>query len=358
MKTMIATGGTGGHIYPALALADILKNTEPDAEISFFGSSNRMEAQIIPERGYAFTGMEMTGMNGGLLRKAQSALSLWKAQGRCRKLLQKERPDICVGFGNYISVPLILAAHDLHIPTMIHEQNSSAGKANVLLAKYADAVVACYESCSSQFPAAKTRYYGNPDATVAAQCRRDPQLIRSYGLDPEQPLVLFMMGSLGSETVAKVIDEACPLFDPRLQLLIAHGQSNDYQFHTHSDGRIQIVPYVQGTRMLACADLAVTRAGATTMAELAAIGCPSVLIPSPYVPNNHQVHNAQELEKVQAAVMMEEKDLNAAGLAQEVNRLMADPALRSRMKENAKRIGKPEAAYQMIAWMKELSYHG
>ena len=354
MKVMIATGGTGGHIYPAMALAEILKKEKPETEIVFFGTNDRMESKVIPQAGYRFYGASMTGMNGGISAKVKSAASLIKAGGYCRRILKKEKPDICIGFGNYISVPLIKAAKRMHIPVMIHEQNSFAGKANRFLANDADVIVGCYESNLEQMPKEKVRLYGNPQASLAALTEFDPSEIEKNGLDPKIPFVVFMMGSLGSESVSEVIDQACSLFDDSFQVIIAAGTSNDYEFKYESDERIRIVPYVDGKNMLKGCALAVTRAGATTMAELGAIGCASVLIPSPFVPNNHQVINALELVKRDAAVMIEEKDLTAEKLADTVNSLMRDPEKLDQMRKNAYAAGQRDAAEKMIACMEEL----
>lgn len=354
MKVMIAAGGTGGHIYPAMALAEVLKEKSADSEIVFFGSDNHMEATVIPQAGYRFYGIKMSGMTSGIRAKIRSALSLIRGEVFCRRMLKKEKPDICVGFGNYISVPFIRAAHRLHIPTMIHEQNSFAGKANRFVSGIADAVVTCYESNAKQMPKANIRLLGNPEASLADRTVWDPSVLQKMGLDPEIPFVVFMMGSLGSSSVSRVIDEACALFDPSFQVVIAAGRSNEYTFTTGSQGRIRIVPYVDGKAMLKGCALAVTRAGATTMAEIGAIGCASVLIPSPYVQNNHQVYNAMELVRQDAAVMIEEKDLTAEHLAETVNGLMKDDERRSKIRENAYRAGRREAAEDMISWMEEL----
>lgn len=357
MKVMIAAGGTGGHIYPAVALADTLKRLKPDSEIVFFGSSNRMEAQAIPERGYPFYGLKMTSGNGGIKEKLFSAASLAKAYGKCSRILKKERPDICIGFGNYISVPLILCARRMHIPVMLHEQNSFAGKANRFLARFADAIVTCYESNNTQMPAEKIRLLGNPEATTAAETVWDPALLEEYGLDRNMPFVVFMMGSLGSTSVSKVIDDACDLFDPSYQVLIAKGKSNEYEFRHQSDDRIVITDYVDGKKMLKGCSLAVLRAGATTMAEIGAVGCASILIPSPYVPNNHQYFNAMEYVEKGGAAIIEEKDLTAEVLAAKVNELMADPDKLQQMREKTAAEGKTDAAVRMIEWMEELITH-
>ena len=354
MKVMIAAGGTGGHIYPALALAKVLQKEKPESEVVFFGSSNRMEARVIPSEGYRFYGMKMTGTNGGLVAKAESAFSMLKAEKQAKKILKEEKPDICVGFGNYISVPLIEAAHKMHLPTMIHEQNSFAGKANRFLASKVDAIVGCYDSNLEQMPAEKQKILGNPEATLAADTVFDEQNLTEIGLDPKIPFVLFMMGSLGSESVSAVIDEACPLFDHDYQVVIASGKANDHHFVFQNTDRIKIVPYVDGKAMLKGCALAVVRAGATTMAEIGAIGTAAVMIPSPYVPNNHQFYNASELVKKNAGVMLEEKDLNAESLADTVNRLMKDPEKLEEMRKIAYAQGKRDAAYRMIDWMEEL----
>ena len=354
MKVMIAAGGTGGHIYPALALADVLKKEDDKNEVLFFGSSNRMESTLIPDHGYKFYGYEMVGTNGGFRAKMKSVISMMKAEKYALLILKEEKPDICVGFGNYISVPLIRAAHKLSIPTMLHEQNSFAGKANVYLARFADAIVGCYEANYKQFPSEKVKLLGNPEATIAADVEYSSEVISSIGLKENIPFVVFMMGSLGSSSVSQVIDRACPLFDKDYQVVIAAGKSNEYSFQYTSNDRIKIVPYVDGKAMLKGCSLAVVRAGATTMAEIGAIGCASVLIPSPYVPNNHQYFNAKELSDKDAAVLLEEKDLNEKVLADTVNNLMHDPNRIDAMKQKAFQEGQRDAAYSMIHWMKEL----
>ena len=274
------------------------------------------------------------------------------------EILQKEKPHICIGFGNYISVPLIKAAYGLAIPTMIHEQNSFAGKANRYLAKYTDAIVGCYQSNLEQFPKYKTKLLGNPEASIAAHVRWDKHVLTDLGLQEDIPFVLFMMGSLGSSSVSKVIDEVLPLLHTDYQVVVASGKSNEYVFHYSPNERVKIVEFVNGKMMLKGCALAVLRAGATTMAEIGAIGTPSILIPSPYVPNNHQYHNAMELVKENAATMIEEKDLNAKNFAAKINTLMTDFSAREEMHNNAVKQGKVDAAKDMIAWMKELTRNG
>lgn len=356
MKVLIAAGGTGGHIYPALALADALMKRNGENEVLFWGSKGRMESRVIPEQGYRFYGAEMSGMNAGIRAKIASALSLIKAKKKAGEVLQKEKPDIVVGFGNYISVPLVQMAHKMGIPVLLQEQNSYAGKANRFLSGIADGIAVSYASNIEQMPKARDRIRvtGNPESSLAADAAYDPELIRSYGLDPMKPFAVFMMGSLGSSSVSKVIDEAIPLMDHSYQILVAAGKANDYVYQTKNTDRIAIVPYIDGKKMLKGCQLAVVRAGATTLAELTAIGTAAVLIPSPYVPNNHQYYNAMELVKGNAAVMIEEKDLSAEKLADTVNGLMKDPDRMKQMRENARRMGRTDAAEVICDWMEEL----
>ncbi len=354
MKTvMIAAGGTGGHINPALAFASILQQEHPECRIVFVGSKDRMEAQLIPQKGYPFVGLEVYGTNGGLKQKLHSLRSLQKAEKQCLALLQKEKPTACIGFGSYISVPLIRAAHKLGIVTMIHEQNSYAGKANRFLARYADAIVGSYAENRQDFPAAKLRIFGNPEATAAVQ-EKQADLHAVYGFSREKPLLFFVMGSLGSSTVSAVLDEACGRLLPRAQILIAAGRSNDYTFRSQGEG-LRIEEYVNGKAALKQADLCVSRAGATTLAEITALGAASILVPSPYVPNNHQYYNARRLADEQAAVLIEEKDLSAERLTETIETLLDHPEDLKRMRLNAAALGKPDAAYQMIDWMEELA---
>ena len=358
MKVMMVAGGTGGHIYPALALADILVEKEKDSEVVFFGSNDRLEAKIIPEKGYRFIGTDMESTSGGILNKIRSVLSLIKAEQFARNMLIQEKPDLCIGFGNYISVPLIRAAHKLHIPTLLHEQNSFAGKANMYLGKMVDGVVGCYPSNLKQFPEGKVHLLGNPQASIASHVNYDPLILKQYDLDPLKPFVLVMMGSLGSASVSKAIDEACPYLSDTYQVIIVAGKSNNYQFTITGKNNIRVVDYVDGKVMLKGCALAVLRAGATTMAEIGAIGCASILIPSPYVPNNHQYYNAKELSDRGAAVLLEEKDMNAQSLSKLINELMADEPRRERMKVASQETGKTDAAEKMIALCREISHAG
>jgi len=347
---MIAAGGTGGHIYPALSFAEQLK--QEGITSVFVGSDDRLEAGMIPKAGYEFIPLHLPTPQGGITSKMVYGWNMAKTYFRCRTLLQNRKPDACVGFGNYISVPLILAAHHLKIPVMISEQNSFAGKANVFLGRYADAVELAYESSARDFDSSRTKVLGNPRSLELRDAQKDENLIRSYGVDPDRPFVAVMMGSLGSASMSEVIDQACDLFGD-FQVLISVGMKNDYTFHCQKEN-VHTLPYIDGSKVLLSCDLAVCRAGATTLAELAMAECPAVLIPSPFVPNNHQVYNAMELVEKGAAVMIEERDLTPQKLADTVNGLMNDEQARNAMRRCAAELAKPDAAKDMTEWLKEI----
>ncbi|MEG0076852.1 undecaprenyldiphospho-muramoylpentapeptide beta-N-acetylglucosaminyltransferase [Anaerorhabdus sp.] len=357
MRIVIATGGTGGHIYPALSLAKAMKEEDPATEFLFIGSTNRMEATEIPNAGYAYEGIDVVGMNGSLLSKVKAFYLLKKAEKKCKLILQTFKPDVVIGFGNYISVPVLWAANSLNIPTMIHEQNSYAGKANKMLAKSVNAVVGCYEENLNQFPPQKTKILGNPRATEAAKINKDKSILKKVGCSDELPLVVIVMGSLGSESVNKVLKEACRLMVGKdYQALVVTGKKgyDDFIQSFSSTERIHVVPYIDGIEVMCLADLVVVRGGATTSAEITALGLPSIIIPSPYVPNNHQVMNALALQNKNAAIMIEEKDLNAKILVNKIDEVLSNKELQQEMSRQAKQLGKPNASPDMIQWILDL----
>lgn len=357
MRYLIATGGTGGHIYPALALVEEIKKKDPDFSVLFVGSRDRMEAKDIPAAGYRFKAIQVSGMNGGLFHKVLSILQTMTATLACQKLMKQEKPDVVIGFGNYISVPVVLAAHSMKITTMLHEQNSYAGKANRFLAKYADAIVGCYAENLEQFPQEKTRILGNPRATSAAKISANPKVLREFGLDPYKPLVVIVMGSLGSESVNEVMKKALLLMKNKpYQVLYVTGRGHyeDFIKEEVEGQNIKIVPYIDGCRVMVNATLCVVRGGATTAAEITAMNMPSIIIPSPYVPNNHQVKNAEALQNKKAAIMIEEKDLTETVIVSKIESILQNPQLRKQMAVQAGLCGKKDASDRMIDWIYEL----
>ena len=356
MKMMLVTGGTGGHIYPALALADAaVQRYGNEAEIVFVGNDDRMEASLIPQKGYAFLPLHTSGLVGGIRGKSRAVLQMLKARRKAAGYIRDFQPDIVIGFGGYVSAPVILAAHQLGVKTMIHEQNSIMGKANELVLKKADALVCCYERIICQEHAAKTRLLGNPRASVAAQARFDEGYFRSLGLDPARPTIMVVMGSLGSSSVNEMMKDALRAVDPRYQILYVSGRNNPMDPAVFADRPdIHVVDYVEQLAVLPHIDLIICRAGATTLAEITALGVAAILVPSPYVAHNHQFYNASVLVDARAALMIEEKDLSADTLKQAVSAVMDDPIRLEEMKAHARSLGKPHACADILDWCEEL----
>lgn len=354
MRIIIATGGSGGHIYPALALADEIKK-KIDSEILFIGSNNKMEQVEIPSHGYAFKGINVQGMNGGIKDKIIALYKLFKANKICNNIIEEFKPDIVIGFGNYISVSIVLAASRKHIPTMIHEQNSYAGKANKLLGSKVDAVVGCYEENLKEFKNKHIYILGNPRASQAKDTIKDRNILKTFSLDPNIKTVVCFMGSLGSESVNKVLEEAQKMFaNKTYQVIIVTGKKHYDNFHKQESHNVKVVPYIDGLKVMAACDLCVIRAGATTASEVCVLGIPSIMIPSPYVPNNHQYYNAKALADKKASLLLEEKDLTADSLVSSIDLLINDDNKLNEMAENALKLGTPNASNDIIKLMKEL----
>ena len=355
MRILIATGGTGGHIYPALALADEAKKKYKDCKILFVGNKNRMESKEIPAKGYDFIGLDASGLVGNLLDKAHAVLQMSVAYVKALKIVKDFQPDIAIGFGGYVSAPVMMAAHTRRVKVMLHEQNSIVGAANRLCMKFADAIVICYEKCFGECDANKTRLLGNPRASVVKQHPFDPKYYESLKLDPKRPLLLVVMGSLGSVSVNDAMIEALPELDQNNQILFVCGKGNYEKVRSqmHQDN-IHVVEYVNQLAILEKVDCIICRAGATTAAEITAFGIPSILIPSPYVAHNHQYYNASVLVEKKCAFMIEEKNLNAKTLFEKVSKILKNEKLKSEMKQHALENGFPNASEDMLKWIDEL----
>ena len=348
-KICIVTGGTGGHIYPALALASKVKQMHPDTEILFIGNDDRMEADLIPANGYPFFALHTSGLAGSAADRLKAVMQTLACVGKAKAELKRFGADLVIGFGGYVSAPVMMAAQAMKIPTVIHEQNSIVGKSNKLVMNKADAIVTCYDKCDEVFPKEKIRKLGNPRATIAAEAVVDEGYFHSLGLKDGKKTILVMMGSLGSSSVNELMKDALADLDPRLQILYVCGKDNSQDLDLFKGQKnIHVVPYVDTLKIYGRIDGLICRAGATTIAELTALGIPAILIPSPYVANNHQYYNARMLVDCQAAFMIEEKDLNARTLSQAIASLFEQPETMESVRRNALALGKGNAAYDLV----------
>ena len=346
MKIAMVAGGSGGHIYPALALAEGLK--EKGHDITFIGSNDRMEKDVIPQNGFDYIGLDVVTTRGSIIQKIKSILSIVKAYFRCLKLLKGY--DLVIGFGNYISIPVMMAAVKLKIKTIIHEQNSFVGRANRILDRKVDLIIGCYEENKKQFANPNIRILGNPQSSKAYNLEKDPKVIEELGLDPNKKTVVIFMGSLGSSSVNKKLLDYFKLLDGSYQVVFATGASHYEKMlsEVKQNDYLKAFERIDGVNVMNNADLLICRAGATTLSEICAIGIPSILIPSPYVPNNHQYYNGKALVDKDAAVMIEEKDLSGDKLNDTVNALINDDERLKEISANALKLGNPEVLNDII----------
>ena len=326
MKVVITAGGTGGHIFPALALISKLKEKDKNVEILYIGTTNRMEKDIIPKEGIPYIGIEMKGLNRKNIFKNIDVMKTYlKAVSKAKAELTKFKPDIVIGFGGYISAPVIYAAHKLKIKTIIHEQNSIPGVSNKFLSRYVDKVLVSFKESIKDFPNDKTIYTGNPRSEQI----KDIEKIDKTTLDfkKDKALIIIVMGSLGSLTMTKKLKETLPLFKNKdYQVLLITGKDyyDDYK-DIKLSSNVKLVPFVDNLLgLMKDADLIVTRSGASTIAELTSIGLPAIMVPSPYVTNNHQYVNAKSLEDDGACIILKEEDFDKNSLVDLLDKTIND----------------------------------
>ncbi|WP_297670529.1 undecaprenyldiphospho-muramoylpentapeptide beta-N-acetylglucosaminyltransferase [Thomasclavelia sp.] len=357
MRVIIGAGGTGGHLYPALALVEYIKEKEPESEFLFVGTKDRLESQIVPSKGYNYVGLNVHGLVGNPIKKAIAATVFVKSIFTAKKVVKKFKPDIVIGFGGYPSASVVEAAYRLGYKTMIHEQNSIIGLTNKILIKHVDKIVCCYDLAYQNFPKEKTYKLGNPRASVITSIKSQ-EIFSKYGLDKHKPLVTIVMGSLGSKSVNEKLLESLRDFEKKdYQVLYVTGK-NYYEEMKNKAGKlnhnVKLVPYIDDMpSLLKNTTLIVSRAGASTMAEISAIGVPSILIPSPYVASNHQEYNARELSERNGALMILEKDLNSKDFVDKVDYVINNQIVQESLRKNALALGKPNALADMYKLIKD-----
>ena len=318
MKILISGGGTGGHIFPALSIANAVKRRCPDAEILFVGALGRMEMERVPAAGYRIEGLPVAGFDRKRLWRNFGVLwKLWKSLRKARRIVRDFDPDIAIGVGGYASGPVLKQAQRRGIPTLIQEQNSYPGVTNKLLAPKAKAICVAYDGLERFFPAERIVRTGNPVRKDLEECSLTrEQAKKELGFDPERLLVLSVGGSLGARTVNEAIAASLPVIAEKgAQLMWQTGRYGADHFREVASGHDNVKADTFITRMdlaYLAADLVVSRAGAGTISELQILGKPVILIPSPNVAEDHQRHNAEALSSVGAARMILDKDAVAS----------------------------------------------
>ncbi|MGG5358061.1 MULTISPECIES: undecaprenyldiphospho-muramoylpentapeptide beta-N-acetylglucosaminyltransferase [unclassified Enterococcus] len=357
MKILVTGGGTGGHIYPALAFVNYVKSKHPDAEFMYIGAKRGLENKILPDTGIPFHTLEIQGFKRKLsLDNVKTVQLFLKSIRQAKKILKDFQPDIVIGTGGYVSGAVVYASAKLGIPTIIHEQNSVPGITNKFLSRYVDKIALSFKDAGSFFPEEKIELVGNPRAQEVASTPRS-DVLTQYALDPEKKTVLIFGGSQGSlnlnHAVVDFLEEASK---KEYQILYASGERYfkdvENAAANHSSANISIRPYIKDMeQVMASCDLLVGRAGATSIAEFTALGLPAILIPSPYVTNDHQTKNAQSLVQAGAAKMITDSELNGTKLLETIDEIMSNEEQQSKMSEASKNQGIPDASerlYQLV----------
>ena len=355
MRVIISAGGTGGHIYPALAIINKIKELEPNSEFLYIGTHNRMEKDIIPKYNIPFETIEIYGINRkNIFKNFKTLKCFYNSIKKCKKLIKEFKPDVVIGVGGYVTGAVIYSAKKLGYPTFIHEQNSIPGKANLFLSKYADKIGVSFKSTIKEFPEYKTVYTGNPCSEEAIKKEIVPK--SKYGLTNKK-LVLIVMGSLGSEKITSMMKKTIDLFSNKeYGVIFVTGSSSYDEFENIKLSKnVKVVPYIENlSGFMKNVDVIVSRAGASTLSEIMALQIPSILIPSPYLPNNHQYKNAIDLVEKKAALLIEEKNLNGKLLVEQIDELINNKELYKDIKENLKKLSITDSADRIYNVLKEM----
>ena len=365
-KILIATGGTGGHINPALAVAGYIRENYPKAQILFVGTAVKMEAQLVPAAGYDFKTIDIQGFSrdltpSGIKQNIGTVIKLVKSSSQAKKIIKEFGPDVVLGFGGYVGGPVLRTACKLGIPTAIHEQNAFPGVTTKMLAPNADKVMLAMPEAEKHLKLKKKPIVtGNPIRSELLNIKRE-EAREKLGLD-NRPMILSFGGSLGARRVNESVSE-----------LIKWHNGTDKFYHIHATGNIghdavidalkdiqlsqmiQVREYINDMDIcMAAADLVICRAGAITLGELQACGKPAILIPSPYVAENHQFHNAMTLKKAGAADIIEEKDLTGEKLIETVSYLIENKPKLEKMSEAAQKSAISDANERIYKVIMEL----
>lgn len=344
MRILVTAGGTGGHIYPALAIIEKFKEEDSSTEVLYIGTHNRMEKDIVPKRNIKYIGIEIYGLNKNIWHDIKNIYLIRKGIKKCQQIIKEFKPDIVIGVGGYVTYPVLIAAHKSHIPIFIHEQNALPGKTNKVLSKYANLIGVSFSESIKYFPKDKVIYTGNPTGIMALN---NKEISKSSLGFSDKPLVVIVAGSLGSFTINQKMQEFLQKMGNKdYQVLYITGKNYYDDFiKIKYPNNVKIVPYLDNlSGLLKNTDCLVTRAGASTIAEIIALRLPSIFIPSPYVANNHQYYNALDLVNMKVAELIEEKNLTTDLIQVSINELVNNSGKYEELKKNLDKLNTKSAS--------------
>lgn len=349
---VIAGGGTGGHIFPAIAIANALKQLDPNARFLFVGARGKMEMERVPQAGYEIVGLDIAGFNrSSLLKNIALPYKLVKSFFQVSGIFSSFKPTAVIGVGGYSSFPVLRYAQRKGIPTFVHESNAFAGRSNIMLGKNATAVFTATSDMAKFFPAYKIIVTGNPvrENIVAQHISRD-EAIRFFGLDPQKKTVLSIGGSLGAQSINEALSADLEIFaDEKLQLIWQTGTPYFEKAKERAEGmkHVCVTDFISRMDMAyAAADLVVSRSGAMAISELAVVKKPVIFVPYPFAAEDHQRANALTLVNQGAAQMISNAEA-AQRLVPAVVALAADAHTQESMQENIGKLGVKDAAVKI-----------
>lgn len=357
MRILFAAGGTGGHVNPALAVAQEIRSRYPDAEILFIGTKDKLEATLVPNAGFDFKTISISGFQrsfapADILYNIRTVTRLIFASGQCKKIIKEFAPDVAVGFGGYVSGPVIRTAHKMGVKTAIHEQNAFPGKTNIELSKYADKVMLTAGDAE--------RYLKNSSPAVVTGLPVREEILteeklmarKAIGIPEDKTVILSTGGSLGAQAINEVMAEVIKEFYGK-DIVFVHGYGQNGTWFPEKlkelgvdaeNENLFVNEYIYDmAKFMAAADIVISRAGASSLAEIQALGKASFLIPYPYAAENHQYHNAMAMVNKNAAMVCEQKELTAEKIKDLINDFLADREKYIKMGANARHMAKCDA---------------
>ena len=358
-RFLISGGGTGGHIFPAVAIANRIKFEVPDAEILFIGADDKMEMRRVPEAGYKIEGLHIYGMSRdfslkGILKNLKLPFVTMRALSRAKQIIREFKPDVAIGVGGFASGPALQAAKSLGVPTLIQEQNSYPGVTNKILSRQVHRICVAYDGLERFFPKEKIVKTGNPiRAEILQLQKKRPESYQFFGLTPEKKTLLVIGGSLGAKSINQVIlSNIGKIKQMGIQLIWQTGESyykeNEMSLSMMQTDEIKIMPFIRNMNdAYGIADFIISRAGALAIAELGIVAAPTILVPFPYAAEDHQTKNALALVDKGAAVLVKDSEASFA-LIPAFTELFGNEHKCAEMSEAMKQFAQPDAVVKIV----------
>ena len=356
-RFILSGGGTGGHIYPAVAIANELKRRYPDAEFLFVGAKDKMEMEKVPQAGYEIKGLWISGIQRKLtLKNLMFPFKLMSSLLEARKIVKQFKPHVAIGTGGFASGPLLRMAESSGVPCVLQEQNSFAGITNKLLAGKAEKICVAYDGMERFFPKEKIVKTGNPIRTDLVEIRESKKEAAAFfGLDVDKKTVLILGGSLGARRINQLIEKELDFFAKQgLQVLWQCGKLYHEEYKKHESDTVKVLAFVNRMDLAyAAADVIISRAGAGSVSELCLVGKPVIFVPSPNVAEDHQTQNAKALVAKEAAIMLKENELDAE-FENSFSHLVSSEELQEKLGKNIKKMAMPKATEHIVDEIEKL----